>query len=181
MENTNTTPEQQEAKRKYAREAKQRSRERQKQERLALQIPAAFEYQLPRTKLDQLSENSRQITATIAAEITLTTEDERMVSMMADVLLGYEKQWTQQVHSPHAVLYAGHFSDAAASEVIEHVHRFPASLESQTFADLYQKFLKTACKLSRNTTWFDLNFAREIESEINGTYALPPAPKTDNG
>jgi hypothetical protein len=73
-------------------------------------------------------------------------------------------------------LYGRYLPDSAASELIHHVHIFPDLLASQSFADLYQKFLKIVRKLSRNTTWFDHKCAEEIESEINGTYTLPPAP-----
>src|ERR1700728_617346 len=149
----------------YQKLAKRKSRQKAKQERLASQIPAALDYELPQSQKDQLAENARQITVTIAAELPdkLSFEDEIVVEMMSDVMVAHERKWTKQVHSPSGFLYGNYHPDAAASEVIEHVHRFPNLLDSHTFSDLYQRFLTLVRKLSRNE-WFDPNFAEEIEA-----------------
>jgi hypothetical protein len=164
--------------RQYDRTAKQRSRSKAKQERLASQTPIASEYELPRSQKDQLAEHFRQIIARIAAELPhkLTFADECMIQMMADVVLAEERKWTRKVSSPNGMLYGSVFPDAAASDLIQHVHRFPNLLESVSFCDLYQTFLKLVHKLSRND-WFDQDFAKDIEAEINGTYSLPPEPQ----
>jgi hypothetical protein len=162
--------------REYNRFRKQISRDKEKQERLAAMVPAYADFRLPDTQREQLAEHSRQMIDQIATELSqLTFEDQRMIEMMADVLLGHEKDWMHEVHSPYGLLYGRYFADGAASEIIEHIHRFPGLLASQSFVDLYQQFLKIVRKLSRNTTWFDPNFAKQIESELDGTYELPSA------
>jgi hypothetical protein len=159
----------------YQKLAKRKSRQKAKQEHLASQIPVALDYELPQSQKDQLAENARRITATIAAELPdkLSFEDEIVIEMMSDVIHGHEWKFTKAVHSPSGVLYGNYHPDAAASEIIQHVHRFPNLLDSQSFKDLYQRFLTLVRKLSRNE-WFDPSFAKEIESEIDGTYKLRP-------
>jgi hypothetical protein len=167
-----------EMRRDYNREKKRISRQKAKQERLASQIPVALDYELPQSQKDQLAENARQITATIAAELPdkLSFEDEIVVEMMSDVMVAHDRKWTKEVHSPSGVLYGNFFPDAAASEIIQHVHRYPRLLESPTFKDLYQRFLALVRKLSRSE-WFDPEFTKDIEAELSGTYTLPPKPE----
>jgi hypothetical protein len=164
-----------EERRAYNAQSKKKSRDKAKQERLAAMVPPYAEYQLPDTQRDQLAEHSRQMIETIAAELSqeLTFEDQRMVEMMADVILSHERNWTKEVHSPYGLLYGRYFPDGV--DVIPHIHRFPNLLESPTLTALYRQFLKVVRKLSRNS-WFDPQFAQEIQAEINGTYELPPTP-----
>ena len=166
------TPEQ---KREYQRLAKRRSREKAKQKQLASQIPVALDYEPPQSQKDELAEHSRQIAATIAAELptSLSFQGECVIEMASTILFAHERGWTKQVSSPYGVLYGSFYPDAAGAELIEHFHRFPNLAESQTFKDLYQRFLTLIHRLSRNE-WFDPNFAKDIEAEINGTYTLRP-------
>jgi hypothetical protein len=165
-----------EERRAYNAQSKRKSRDKEKQERLAAMVPAYADFRLPDTQREQLTENARQMIDQIATELSqLTFEDRRVIEMASDVLLSHEKAWAKEVHSPYGLLYGRYFVDGAASEIIEHIHRFPNLLESPTLTALYQKFLKTVRKLSRNS-WFDPNFAKQIESEFDGTYELPGAP-----
>ena len=172
-----------EERREYNLQAKRKSREKEKLERQASQIPVASDYELPQLQKDQLGARSQERIATIAGELThkLSAEDERMIHMMSDVLVAHERKWTKQVQS--GVLYGNFHPDGAASEIIQHIHRNPSLQQSQKFNESYEQFLKLVRKLSQNE-WFDQHFALEIEAELNGTYVLTisvqpePAPNS---
>jgi hypothetical protein len=93
---------------------------------------------------------------------------------MASVVMGFEKTYTQKVSEPFGVLVGGYHADAAASMAIESVHRYPMLLESATFAELYQKFLKLIAQWNNKTkgVYSDPRFVRELDRELDGTYVL---------
>src|SRR6267378_4187660 len=171
------TPEQQEQKRQYDREAKQRSRAKEKAERLRSMVPLARNYKIPEEQQKKLSQHSRDITKAVQADLNLEKlpgTDEYIVGAVACVLFGLEHQFTQIVHDPCGMLVGGWFPDAAASEAIEHVHRFPSLLQSTTFADLYSKFLQAVVKWSKkNEQCSTPEFIQEVQAEIAGEYVLP--------
>src|SRR6266403_26740 len=144
MKLNDMTPEQQEQKRQYDREAKQRSRAKEKAERLRSMVPLARDYVMPEQQQSELSQYSQDITKAVQADLNLeklSGTDEYIVDAVACVLFGLENNFTQIVYEPFGMLVGGWFPDAAASEAIEHVHRFPSLLQSTPFTDLYSKFL----------------------------------------
>ena len=107
------TPEQQEAKRKYDREAKRRQRDRQKQEKERLNIPNARDYMVPEHQQKQLDEYTRSVMTAIAADLNLeklTDPDEYIITGVSCVLFGMERQFAQVVDNPSGMLRHCHIS-----------------------------------------------------------------------
>ena len=176
---------QREEKMKYDREAKQRSRAKQKDERLRSMVPLARNYKIPEEQQKKLSQRSRTVAKIVAADLgleKLSGPDGYIVDAVACVLFGLENNFTQIVYQPNGMLVGGWFPDAAASEAIEHVHRHPSLLQSTTFADLYRKFLDAVVKWSKkNEQCSTPEFIQEVQAEIAGEYVLPrlPEPKPE--
>ena len=172
---------QREEKRKYDREAKQRSRAKQKDERMRSMVPLARNYKIPEEQQKKLSQYSQDITKAVQADLNLeklSGTDEYIVDAVACVLFGLENNFTQIVYEPFGMLVGGWFPDAAASEAIEHVHRFPSLLQSRAFADLYSKFLQAVVKWSKKHEHYSTpEFIQEVQAEIGGTYVLRPLPE----
>src|SRR6266436_3265302 len=172
---------QREEKRKYDREAKQRSRAKQKDERMRSMVPLARNYKIPEEQQKELSQHSHAVTKTVAADLGLEKlpgPDAYVIDAVACVLFGLENNLTQIVYEPSGMLVGDWFPDAAASEAIEHVHRFPSLLQSRTFADLYSKFLQAVVKWSKKHEHYSTpEFIQELKAEIAGTYVLPPTPE----
>ena len=168
------TPEQQEAKRKYDREAKRRQRDRQKQDKERLNIPNARDYVMPEPQQKQLDEYTRSVMTAVAADLNLeklTDPDEYIITGVSCVLFGMDHQFTQVVDNPSGMLVGGWFPDATASEAIKHGHRFPSLLRSSTFSDLYWKLLHAVVKWSKeNEQYATREFIQEVEAEIAGAY-----------
>jgi len=168
---------QREEKRKYDREAKQRQRAKEKIDRMLRVIPNARDYTMPEEQQKKLNQHSHAVTKTVAADLGLEKlpgPDLYIVEAVACVLFGLENNFTQIVHAPFGMLVGGWFPDAAASEAIEHVHRFPSLLQSTTFADLYNKFLQAVVKWSKkNEQCSTPEFIQEVQAEIAGEYVLP--------
>jgi len=159
----------------YNRERKAASRERACMTKT--QNIRAEEYTPPDTWTNALNEFVCETDRTIRAELgSISVRDEYIVALLAECSMGLDKGYTMTVNEPYGVKAGHYIVDAAASELIGYTHRFPKILESHTFANLYQNFLKTVHKLSRNS-WFDPKFAQEIQAELDGTYTLPPAPQ----
>src|SRR6267378_8711670 len=181
MKMSDMNPEQREAKRNYDRSAKQRSRAKARDAAQALMIPLARDYVMPEQQQSELSQYSRDITKAVQAELNLEKlpgTDEYIVDAVACVLFGLEHQFTQIVHAPFGMVVGGWFPDAAASEAIEHVHRFPSLLQSTTFTDLYSKFLQAVVKWSKKHEHYSTpEFIQEVQAELAGTYVLPPLPE----
>jgi hypothetical protein len=182
MKLSEMTPEQQAAKRKYDREAKQRSRAKEKQEREKLAIPNARDYVMPQSQQERLDEHIRLITKTIQAELNLETllePDAYIVTAVGCVSFGLENNFVQIVNDPEGMLVGGSwFPDAAVSEAIEHVHRFPHILQSTVFANLYNRFLQAVAKWAKkNEQYADREYIHELKQEMAGTYALRPLPE----
>jgi hypothetical protein len=177
MEPRERTPEQ----RKYDREAKQRSRAKEKAERLRSMVPLARNYKIPEEQQKKFSQYSRDITKAVQADLNLEKllgTDEYIVDAVACVLLGLENNFTQTVSQPDGMLIGGWFPDAAASETIQHVHRFPRLLQSTVFADLYSKFIKSVAKwTTKNEHYSEREFVQDINREVAGTYVLRPLPE----
>ena len=165
-----------EQRREYNRIAKQRQRDRQKQEKERLNIPNARDYVMPEHQQKQLNEYTRSVMTAIATDLNLeklTDPDEYIITGVSCVLFGIKHQFTQVVDDPSGMLVGGWFPDATASEAIKHVHRFPSLLGSSTFADLYWKFLHTVVKWSKeNEQYVTPEFIQEVEAEIAGPYVL---------
>jgi hypothetical protein len=178
------TPEEREAKRKYDREAKQRSRAKEKLERERLSIPNAHDYVIPDQQQKKLTEHSQELQKAIAADLgvkELAEPDEYIVTAVACVSFGLEHSISQIVYDPEGMLVGGWFPDAAASEAIEHVHRFPHLLQSVVFADVYSKFLKAVLNWSKkNEMYSTREFIRDLTAELAGTFVLPVRPELPN-
>jgi len=181
MKKSDMTPEQQEQKKKYDREAKQRQRDRQRQEREALAITNANDYVMPEAEQRKLTQHCDQVTKTIAADLGLANlpePDQYIVAAVSSVVFGLENQITKIVYDPYGMLVSGWFPDAAASEAIEHVHRFPTLFSSRNFTELYNKFLHAVVRwATRNEQCATPNFIQEANEEIAGTYVLSPLPE----
>src|SRR6267378_2317856 len=177
MKLSEMTSEQQEEKRKYDREAKQHQRAKEKTERMLRIIPNARDYRMPEEQQNKLGQHTHIVTKTVAAELgveKLSDPDQYITAGVASVVFGLENQVTQIVYQPNGMLVGGWFPDAAASEAIEHVHRFPSLLQSTTFTDLYSKFLQAVVKWSKkNEQCSTHEFIQEIQAEIGGEYVLP--------
>jgi hypothetical protein len=173
--------EQRAAKREYDRLAKQKSRAKAKLERERLAIPNAHDYVLPDQHKKRLEEYSQELQKAIAADLgvkELAEPDEYIVAAVVCVSFGLENSICQVVYDPEGVLVGGWFPDAAASEAIEHVHRFPLLLSSTVFADLYNRFLKAVLNWSKkNEQYSTREFIRDLTAELAGTYVLPPRPE----
>ena len=185
MKLSEMTSEQQEEKRKYDREAKQHQRAKEKTERMLRIIPNARDYRMPEEQQNKLGQHTHIVTKTVAAELgveKLSDPDQYIAAGVASVVFGLENQVTQIVYQPNGMLVGGWFPDAAASEAIEHVHRFPSLLQSTTFTDLYSKFLQAVVKWSKKHEHYSTpEFIQEIQAEIAGEYVLPrlPEPKPE--
>jgi hypothetical protein len=170
-----------EEKRKYDREAKQRSRAKQRAEHMRNMIPLARNYVMPDEQETKLAEYALNVTKRVRADLgmeKISEQDSYIVDAVACVLLGLENNFTQIVHAPFGMVVGGWFPDAAASEAIEHVHRFPSLLQSTTFADLYRNFLHAVVKWSKQHEHYSTpEFIQEVQAEIGGTYVLPPLPE----
>src|SRR6267378_2978247 len=166
-----------EQRREYNRESKKRQRERQRQEKEKLTIPNARDYVMPEPQEKELSQHSHAVAKIVAADLgleKLSGPDGYIVDAVACVLFGLENNFTQIVYQPNGMLVGGWFPDAAASEVIQHVHRFPSLLQSTTFIDLYNKFLQAVVKWSKkNEQCSTPEFIQEVQAEIAGEYVLP--------
>jgi hypothetical protein len=178
MKLSDMTPEQQEQKRQYDREAKQRSRAKVRAEHMRCMIPLARNYKIPEEQQKKLSQYSHAVAQTVAADLGLEKlpgTDEYIVDAVACVLCGLENNFTQIVHDPCGMLVGGWYPDAAASEAVEYVHRSPGLLRSQTFQDFYRNFLQAVLKWSRKHEQYSTaNFIQDLKAEIAGTYTLPP-------
>src|SRR6267142_4784220 len=181
MKLSEMTSEQQEEKRKYDREAKQRQRAKEKTERMLRIIPNARDYRMPEEQQNKLGQHTHIVTKTVAAELgveKLSDPDQYITAGVASVVFGLENQVTQIVYQPNGMLVGGWFPDAAASEAIERVHRFPSLLQSTTFAALYNRFLQAVVKWSKKHEHYSTpEFIQEVEAEIAGTYVLRPLPE----
>jgi len=181
MKLSEMTSEQQEEKRKYDREAKQHQRAKEKTERMLRIIPNARDYRMPEEQQNKLGQHTHIVTKTVAAELgveKLSDPDQYIAAGVASVVFGLENQVTQIVYQPNGMLVGGWFPDAAASEAIEHVHRFPSLLQSRAFADLYSKFLQAVVKWSKKHEHYSTpEFIQEVQAELAGTYVLPPLPE----
>ncbi len=170
-----------EQRREYNRESKKRQREKQRQEKEKLTIPNARDYVMPEPQEKELSQHSHAVAKIVAADLgleKLSGPDGYIVDAVACVLFGLENNFTQIVYEPFGMLVGGWFPDAAASEAIEHVHRFPSLLQSTTFAALYNRFLQAVVKWSKKHEHYSTpEFIQEVEAEIGGTYVLPPLPE----
>ena len=170
-----------EQRREYNRESKKRQRDRQRQEKEKLTIPNARDYVMPEPQEKELCQHSHAVAKIVAADLgleKLSGPDGYIVDAVACVLFGLENNFTQIVYQPNGMLVGGWFPDAAASEAIERVHRFPSLLQSTTFADLYRNFLHEVVKWSKkNEQCSTHEFIQEIQAEIAGEYVLPRLPE----
>ena len=159
--------------REYNRESKKRQRGREKQEKERLAIPDASDFKLPDYQVKALRKHARDLTRTIRQDIPVTKQDEYIVDGVACVLFGLEKDFTQEIHKPFGMLVGGYFPDAMASEAIAHVHRFPGLLQSTTFAAQYSKFLQEVVEWSRKTRSYSTpEFIQDVKAELAGEYVL---------
>jgi hypothetical protein len=170
-----------EQRREYNRNAKRQQRAKEEAERMRSMVPLARDYMMPESQQKKLTEYSHGLQKTIAADLNLETlpgPDMYIVDAVASVLFGLENSVTQIVNDPVGVIVCGWFPDAAASEAIEHVHRFPKILQSTTFSDLYNKFLHQVARwIKKNEKYSSPEFVRDIKAGIAGTYVLPPLPE----
>jgi hypothetical protein len=129
---------------------------------------------MPESQKQELSQHCEAIMNTVAAELgveKLSYQDEYIVDAVASVLFSLENNITQIVQNPSGMLVGGWFPDSAASQAIQHVHRFPHLLGSATFVDLNRKFLHAVAEWSKkNEQYSTPEFIQEIKAKIAGEY-----------
>lgn len=146
--------------------------------RLGKIIPSAYHFEMPEEQVKALREYVESISETIKAEgSVLDPYDEFILRNLCRVLHGFDKEWIQKVTDPDGVLIGGCFPDAVASEVIQHFHREGQLTKSETFLELYKKFIHRVGQYYRHAPATD-DYIRNIKAEIAGTYRLPePKPE----
>jgi hypothetical protein len=164
--------------REYKKNAKRDERARASAEREARRIPEASEFRMPLVRQKLLDHCESETLTTIKSELPenkFTTQDEFVIAAVSNILCGFENQFIQKVVNPHGMLVGGHFPDAVASTTIEHVHRFPKLLDSPTFKNLYDKFLRAVinCDGKYQHAYSTPEFIAEVKDELAGTYTLP--------
>jgi hypothetical protein len=168
--------------REYRRNAKKDQRARASEEREAKRIPDAEELlgrRLPETKQKPLDDCVKNFVETVRVELNYKplVADLYVLEATANCLHGLENGILRKVYvGTTLAMHAGnHFPDAVASTTIEHVHRFPKLLESPTFKNLYDKFLRAviAWDGKYQHRYSTPEFIAEVKAELAGTYTLP--------
>jgi hypothetical protein len=167
-------------KRDYNRFAKKRQRAKEKAaseaKGEALRTPDAWSYQLPLYRQAQLEKLIAETMTKISEETDIqgyavTELDTFVIDAIVSVKFGFENSiGPKVVTKPDGMFVGGKFPDAAASNAIEHIHRFPNILQSKTFAQMYWTFLELVHKWSRvkkNEQYADVDFMRDINAELS--------------
>jgi hypothetical protein len=167
-----------EQRREYNRNAKRQQRAKEEAERQRSMIPLARDYVMPEQQQKKVDQYTDQVARTIQADLgveELAKPDAYIVEAVASVLFGLENNFAQIVNDPVGIIVCGWFPDSAASETIEHVHRFPQILQSTTFSDLYARFLNQVAKWTKkNEQYASPEFVQDIKAEIDGKYVIRP-------
>jgi hypothetical protein len=186
MKISEMTPEQIEAKRKYDREAKQRSRAKQK---AARPIPtydeatAGFAADFPQ-RAQELDEFVKDFVARVETELGRKLDSNQeyphvwdgdegyTVDRVARIVHGLRKGWIQKLRDGDEIVSGAYFADVSGS-VVESVNHHGLK-QSPTFAARYQEFLEM---LNRRYGRQPTPDAAVVRAELSGTYTLPPQPE----
>ena len=154
---------------RYQRDAKRRSRERQRLEQETNEIPLAADYSPPKEWERDLSKFSDETLRQVQAEIgPVTRMDKYIITGVAETSLGIEKNFLQKVQAPAGVLAGTWFIDAFGSEAVDYVHHNPALANSPTFRTLYEKLLLAVLSWSKQTNpgCVTKEFIANVEAEL---------------
>jgi hypothetical protein len=186
MKIVDLSPDQQEAKRKYFREAKQRSRQRQRQ---AMTIPMAdvwveqFPKLHPAIQIES-DQYANEFAKSVLSELQIKSSYaiDACLDQVARTSLGLKRNWVRDVQMPAGELVSGtYFPDALGSSLVQNTHRYKLE-RSQTFSAAYRELLEILDKKYGNEQTKD---AHAIKAELDGSYVLPaqiepePAPEPD--
>jgi hypothetical protein len=168
------TPEEQEARRVYNREAKKRSREKQK----TVEIPTAEEWTWDWAsrhpeQYRELNEYTKKCASAVSEELgrTLGPESE-IVDRVAWTLLGFKKNLVQRVSDPKGEIIGGlFFADVIGSEIVTAAHRY-GLLKSATFAELFGELLQILDKRYRHE---ETKHSRAVKHELDEWMLGTPA------
>jgi hypothetical protein len=185
------SPEEQERVRKYNRDQKRKSREKQKADHY---IPTADEWtdsfaiDFPE-KEHTLDTYVKEFQAKVVGELgrglgapqrdspgNVTgwdNDEEFTVDRVARCLLGLKKNWIQQVRDPDGELVSGLYFADASGTIVESANRHSLK-NSPTFNTAYFELLKI---LDRRYGREQTGDAAIIRAELAGTYILPPLPE----
>lgn len=167
--------------RQYDKLQKRDQRARQKADQEEKRIKTFGEYKLSQEKQALLDEHAAEVLALVKSEIsdyTLTYCDESTVRLIADVMFGFENNIVQKVQGftpelqEYQMAVGGRLPDAVGSLAVEHVHRYPQLLKSETFKELYDKALRSVVKLDgkfQHAYSNELSMA-QIKQAIAGVY-----------
>jgi hypothetical protein len=191
MKISEMTPEQIEAKRRYDRAAKRKSRAKQKAE----SIPTADEWfrswstQFLQQSVE-LKTYERQLCAKVYEELgrgefdPYRSPEAETFSWVAITLYSLRKNtspWVREVRDPDGILVGGLlYPDALGSDFVENTHRFELE-ESATYSALYRELLRI---LDERFGHEHTDHACDIKLELAGTYVLKlpePEPKPKPG
>ena len=155
--------------RQYNREAKKRSREKQKE----AQTPSydeAFE-NFPPEHTKAMSEHVNEFLAKVKSELNIkrfgSYQDnqaaESAIHQVAWTLFAFKRNWVQQVHSPSGELVGGtYFADSLGADIVSAAHRY-GLMNSPTFAALFQELLSILDKRYGDE---DTKHSRAVRQEL---------------
>jgi hypothetical protein len=165
--------------RDYARQAKRRSREKQKQEREAAQIVAAEEY------LDgcwdspdyaRMNAYVKQESKKIADELGVNLDElaTEAVDLVLSTSFGFENGIVRQVSHPNGLMVGYLFPEVIGRQIVSRTHQYGLE-RSATFSKIYRDLLRIldqrfGQQLSHDP--IERQAALDIKAELAGKYTL---------
>jgi len=155
-------------------------------------IPDASDYVMPEEDAKRLATCAADSLRKVQSELPdkkLTLDDSQVVEGIAETLLGLENGWTKKgtlgKNPTVQMLIGGHFVDAVAATSVERVHRNPTLLLSETFRQMYQRFLPMVVEWSKkNQQYVSPDLMTDVHAGLSGSFVLkitkpPAAPPPD--
>ena len=150
----------------------------EREERGLAKLPDASDYVSPHA--DTLAKHAAETLAKVKSELPdkkLTLDDSQVVEQITETLLGLENGWTEKVtlgkNPTVQMLIGGHFVDAVAATSVERVHLNPTLLLSETFRQMYQKFLQMVVEWSKkNQQYVSPDLIKDVHAGLSGSYVL---------
>jgi hypothetical protein len=173
MQKKELSPEEREQKRKYDREAKQRSREKARASIPALTFWEAvdeFAAKYPK-RVTALNECAKTFQAKVEEELGRKLgsppngDEQYAVDLVAICHLGFEKQWLQRIQDSEIV--SGMFHADSLGDIVELAGVNDGLKQSKTFTELYYQLLRA---LDRRYNHQGTDDARIIRAELAGTF-----------
>ena len=167
--------------RKYNREAKKRSREKQKASEI-LTVDEWFEQFRGSAQYEEVREYAEHQHKQIAQELQALGIDEKSwhparpeIDTVIWTLYGFKKNFTREVIEPRGLMVCLLYADVVGAELVAATHRH--NLErSQTFSTLYRELLQILDQRFGQRASEDpieRRAALDVKAELAGTYVLP--------